>query len=136
SSTLLGIVSALIMFLGARQIVGGSMTLGSFLEYTIFLGLLVGPVFQIVDIGTDLTEAVAGLERTREVLGERPEDEDPRRSVALGPIHGEVTFGNGTFGYDAGKTVLEGITFTAEPGTGTAIVGPSGAGKSTRIGLH
>ena len=135
SSTLLGIVSALIMFLGARQIVGGGMTLGSFLEYTIFLGLLVGPVFQIVDIGTDLTEAVAGLERTREVLGERPEDEDPRRSVALGPIHGEVTFENVTFGYDAGKTVLEGIIFTAEPGTVTALVGPSGAGKSTMIGL-
>ena len=96
-ATLLGIVSALIMFLGARQIVGGGMTLGSFLEYTIFLGLLVGPVFQIVDIGTDLTEAVAGLERTREILGERPEDEDPRRSVALGPIRGEVAFENVAF---------------------------------------
>src|SRR5438094_160436 len=135
SSTLLGIVSALIMFLGARQIVGGGMTLGSFLEYTIFLGLLVGPVFQIVDIGTDLTEAVAGLERTREILSERPEDEDPGRSVALGPIRGDVTFENVTFAYDAGKTVLEGITFTAEPGTVTALVGPSGAGKSTMIGL-
>src|SRR6266700_2043760 len=135
SSTLLGIVSALIMFLGARQIVGGSMTLGSFLEYTIFLGLLVGPVFQIVDIGTDLTEAVAGLERTREILGERPEDEDPRRSVVLGSIRGEVAFEDISFAYDAGKTVLEGITFTAEPGTVTALVGPSGAGKSTIIGL-
>src|SRR5438128_613293 len=135
STTLLGIVSAFIMFLGARQIVGGSMTLGSFLEYTIFLGLLVGPVFQIVDIGTDLTEAVAGLERTREILGERPEDEDPGRSVALGPIRGNVTFENVTFAYDAGKTVLEGVTFTAEPGTVTALVGPSGAGKSTIIGL-
>jgi ABC-type multidrug transport system fused ATPase/permease subunit len=135
STTLLGMVSALIMFLGARQIVGGSMTLGSFLEYTIFLGLLVGPVFQIVDIGTDLTEAVAGLERTREILSERPEDEDPRRSVALGPIRGKVTLENVSFAYDAGKAVLEGITFTAEPGTVTALVGPSGAGKSTIIGL-
>src|SRR5205807_1804866 len=81
------------------------------------------------------TEAVAGLERTREILGERPEDEDPGRSVALGPIHGEVAFENVAFAYDAGKTVLEGITFTAEPGTVTALVGPSGAGKSTIIGL-
>ncbi len=135
SSALLGIVSALVMYLGARQIVAGTMTLGSFLTYTIFLGLLIAPVFQIVGIGTQLTEAVAGLERTREILRERPEDDGPRRKVALGLIRGEVIFENVSFGYDAGKTVLEGVGFRSEPGTLTALVGPSGAGKSTIIGL-
>jgi len=135
SSALLGIVSALVMYLGARQIVAGTMTLGSFVTYTIFLGLLIAPVFQIVGIGTQLTEAVAGLERTREILRERPEDEGPRRKLALGPIRGEVIFENVSFGYDAGKTVLEGVGFRSEPGTVTALVGPSGAGKSTIIGL-
>ena len=77
ATSLLGLVSAFIMFLGARRIVAGTMTLGSFVEFTIFLGMLVAPVAQIVSIGTQLTEAVAGLERTREVLSERPEDVDP-----------------------------------------------------------
>ncbi len=80
STVLLGVVSAAIMYFGARQILAGHMTLGSFLTYTIFLGLLVAPVFQIVGIGTQFTEALAGLERTREILRERPEDEDPRRT--------------------------------------------------------
>lgn len=135
STTLLGLVSALIMYLGARQILGGAMTLGTFLTYTIFLGLLVAPVFQIVQIGTQLTEAIAGLERTREILGERPEDEDPRRTQRLDVIRGEVKFQNVSFAYDTGKTVLHDIRFQSEPGTVTALVGPSGAGKSTMIGL-
>jgi ABC-type multidrug transport system fused ATPase/permease subunit len=135
STTLLGLVSALIMYLGARQIFAGTMTLGTFLTFTIFLGLLVAPVFQIVQIGTQLTEAAAGLERTREILGEQPEDEDPRRSRAMDLIRGEVTFDNVSFAYDTGKRVLHDITFQSEPGTVTALVGPSGAGKSTIIGL-
>jgi ABC-type multidrug transport system fused ATPase/permease subunit len=135
SSVLLGIVSALIIYFGTQRILAGTMTLGSFLTYTIFLGLLVAPVFQIVDTGTDLTEAVAGLERTREILREPPEDDDPRRALALGTIGGEVSFENVSFAYDPGKTVLHGVTFRSEPGTVTALVGPSGSGKSTMIGL-
>ncbi len=135
STSLLGIVSALIVFLGARQILAGTMTLGTFLTYTIFLGLLVAPVFQLVGIGTQLTEAVAGLERTRDLLGERPEDADPERRVELGPVRGGVVFENVSFAYDAGKPVLQEISFRAEPGMVTALVGPSGAGKSTVIGL-
>jgi subfamily B ATP-binding cassette protein MsbA len=135
STVLMGIISALIMFLGTRQIIAGTMTVGSFLMYTVFLGLLVAPVFQMVGIGTQLTEAVAGLERTREILRERPEDEDPRRAVSLGAIRGEVSFENVSFAYEAGKNVLEEINFRAAPGTVTALVGPSGAGKSTIIGL-
>jgi ABC-type multidrug transport system fused ATPase/permease subunit len=135
ATTLLGIVSALIMFLGARQIVAGHMTLGTFVTYTIFLGLLVAPVFQIVMIGTQITEALAGLERTREVLRERPEDEDAARKLALNHIQGEVVFETVSFAYEPGKTVLNDMSFKSAPGTVTALVGPSGSGKSTMIGL-
>ncbi len=131
----LGVVSALIMFLGARQILAGNMTLGTFVTYTMFLGMLIAPVVQVVNIGTQLSEAVAGLERTREVLDERPEDQDPQRSLALEPIRGEVVFDDVNFAYDSGKPVLNEVDFTSEPGTVTALVGPSGAGKSTIIGL-
>jgi subfamily B ATP-binding cassette protein MsbA len=111
------------------------MTLGVFLEYTIFLGLLVAPVFQIVGIGPQITEALAGLERTREVLNENLEDESPNRTDRLDRITGSVAFENVSFSYDSGKPVLHEISFESEPGTVTALVGPSGAGKSTIIGL-
>ena len=135
SSVLLGTVSAVIMLIGARQILAGTMTLGTLVTYTAFLALLIAPVFQIVAIGTQLTEALAGLERTQEVLAERPEEEDPRRTRTLDPIRGLVEFENVSFAYEGGKPVLEDIQFRAEPGTVTALVGPSGAGKSTLIGL-
>src|SRR5206468_2240903 len=80
---LLGIVGAVVMFVGTRQILAGSMTLGGFFTYTAFLGFMVAPIFQIVAVGTQITEALAGLERTREVLRERPEDADPRRTITL-----------------------------------------------------
>jgi len=135
ATSLLGIVSALIMFLGARRITAGTMTLGSFVEFTIFLGMLVVPVGQVVSIGTQLTEAIAGLERTREVLAERPEDADPTRALAFPSLRGEVEFENVSFAYEAGKPVLNQVSFSSLPGTVTALVGPSGAGKSTIIGL-
>jgi ABC-type multidrug transport system fused ATPase/permease subunit len=135
ATSLMGIVSALIMFLGARQILAGSMTPGTFFSYTLFLGFLVAPVFQIVGIGPQITEALAGLERTREVLNENPEDEDPNRRELLERIRGEVVFEDVSFSYDTGKEVLHEINFNSQPGTVTALVGPSGAGKSTVIGL-
>ncbi|PYV18582.1 MAG: ABC transporter permease [Acidobacteria bacterium] len=135
STVLLGLVSALIMYLGARKIISGSMTLGSFVQYTIFLGLLIAPVFQVVGIGTQLTEAMAGLERTRELMEVKPEDPDPRRTVALGRLRGEVVLEDVNFKYEEGKEVLHDVAFRSRPGTVTALVGPSGAGKSTVIGL-
>src|SRR5215470_2069355 len=134
-SALMGVVSALIMFLGARQILAGHMTLGTFLTYTVFLGLLVAPVFQIVGIGTQLTEAVTGLERTREILNEKQEDQSPGRTVRLGRINGLVEMRDVHFSYDTRKEVLHGVGFRSEPGTVTALVGPSGSGKSTITGL-
>ncbi len=135
STLLLGVVGAVVMYAGARQIFAGSLTLGGFFTYTTFLGFLVAPMIQVVAIGTQLTEALAGLERTREILRETREDLDPRRTVPLGPIRGEVDFEGVSFAYDAGKEVLHGISFRAAPGTVTALVGPSGSGKSTIIGL-
>jgi ABC-type multidrug transport system fused ATPase/permease subunit len=136
SSTLvLGLVGSAVMFVGAREVLAGHLTVGGLFTYTVFLGFLVAPMFQVVSIGTQLTEALAGLERTREVLKERPEDEDPRRTVVLSSVEGEVAFEDVVFAYEEGKRVLEGVSFRAAPGTVTALVGPSGAGKSTMIGL-
>ena len=132
---LMGLVSAAIMFLGSRQILSGAMTLGTFLTFTIFLGLLIAPVTQIVSIGPQLTEALTGLERTREILSEKAEDATPGRNQQLGRIRGRVTFENVSFAYDPHKQVLHDVSFESEPGTVTALVGPSGAGKSTIIGL-
>jgi len=135
STVLLGIVGAVVMFVGTKQILAGTLTLGGFFTYTVFLGFLVAPIFQIVAIGTQLTEALAGLERTREILAERPEDADPKRTVSLASIAGDLVFEDVRFAYDEGKEVLHGISFHAAPGTVTALVGPSGSGKSTIIGL-
>jgi ABC-type multidrug transport system fused ATPase/permease subunit len=135
AATLMGIVSAVIMYMGAHRILAGTMTLGTFLTYTIFLGLLVAPVFQIVAIGTQITEAITGLERTREILDEKIEDEAPGRVVTMGRVLGQVVMDGVNFAYDTRKEVLHDVSFAAEPGTVTALVGPSGAGKSTIIGL-
>jgi subfamily B ATP-binding cassette protein MsbA len=135
ATVLLGVVSALIMYLGARRILSGAMSLGTYVEYVAFLAMLIAPVFQIVNIGTQLTEGMAGLERTREILRENREDADPRRTVAIPPVTGEVTFEDVGFAYNEGKQVLYDVSFLAPPGTVTALVGPSGAGKSTIIGL-
>jgi ABC-type multidrug transport system fused ATPase/permease subunit len=135
ATVLMGIVGAIVMYVGAREIAAKEMLLGDFMEYTALLAFLIAPVVQIVSIGTQLTEAFAGLERTREVLRERPEDMDPRRTVALGPINGEVEFEHAGFSYDKDKQVLFDVSFRSEPGTVTALVGSSGSGKSTIISL-
>ena len=135
SSTLMGIIGAIVMFMGTRQILAGKLTLGGFFTYTMFLGYLAAPLFQVVGIGTQITEAIAGLERTREVLDETPENEDPGRTVALGEIRGDLAFQDVNFAYEQEKTVLHDVSFHAQPGTVTALVGSSGSGKSTIIGL-
>ena len=135
STVLMGLVSAVIMFLGAQKILAGTMTLGTFVTFTIFLGMLIAPLVQIVSIGPQLTEAITGLERTREVLNEKPEDEQPDRTIVLDRVSGSVAFERVDFSYDTGKPVLHDINFDSAPGTVTALVGPSGAGKSTIIGL-
>jgi ABC-type multidrug transport system fused ATPase/permease subunit len=111
------------------------MTIGDFFAFTLYLGFLVAPVFQMVSIGTQITEAFAGLDRMHEVLEEQPEDLDPERIARLDRIEGNIRFDNVTFEYDAGKPVLHDVTLEAVPGAVTALVGSSGSGKSTLIGL-
>lgn len=135
SAMLMGMVGAIVMYMGSRQILAHKLTLGGYLTYIMFLGYLAAPLFQVVGIGTQLTEALAGLERTREVLNETPEDEDPKRTLSLGRIVGDVEFSDVTFGYTPEKPVLHQISFHASPGTLTALVGSSGSGKSTIISL-
>jgi len=135
ASLLMGIVGAVIMYTGARQIANGSLTIGGFFTYTLFLGFLIAPIMSIVQIGTQLTEAFAGLERSHEILSESREDQDPKRTQMLGEIRGYVDFDNVSFSYDGDRLVLNEISFHAEPGTVTALVGSSGSGKSTTIGL-
>jgi len=135
ATVLLGLIGSVVMFVGARQILAGSLTLGGFVTFTAFLAFLSAPIFQIVGIGTQISEALAGLERTREVMRERPEDQDPRRRTAIGEVRGDLEFDHVDFEYEAGKPVLRDVSFRAASGTVTALVGSSGSGKSTIIGL-
>ncbi len=135
ATALMGIVSASIMYLGARNILAGRMTPGDLVSYIGLLAMMIAPVAQIAAIGPQMSEALAGLERTREVLSEQVEDQDPRRTIRLDRIEGHVVFENVDFAYETGKQVLHNTDFESAPGTMTAFVGPSGAGKSTIIGL-
>lgn len=135
STSVLGVVGALIMYLGAHQVVAHKLTTGGYVTYVAFLAFMVAPIAQLVSIGTQLTEALAGLDRTSEILGEREEDNDPKRAVKLPVLKGDVKFDNVKFEYEAGKPVLHGISFESHPGTVTALVGSSGSGKSTIISL-
>jgi len=135
ASVLLGCVGAVTMYVGAHQIASGTLTVGGFVSYTLLLGFLVAPIMQIVSIGTQLTEALAGLERTQEIMRERPEDQDPNRSLLLRDLVGQIEFDDVSFSYDGIHDVLRDISFRADPGTVTALVGSSGSGKSTTIGL-
>jgi subfamily B ATP-binding cassette protein MsbA len=135
STLLLGVVGVAIMWVGAHQIEAGRMTVGSFVSFTLYLGLLVGPVVQIVSIGSQVTEAFAGLERIRELRNELAEDAGDRLRDPLPRLEGSVEFQDVVFEYEKGTPVLQGISFAARPDTATALVGPSGAGKSTIIGL-
>src|SRR6185369_14905742 len=115
STLLLGIVGAAVLYVGTRQILAGSLTVGGLFTYTMLLGFLIAPVYQVVAIGTQLTEALAGMERTQEILHERPEDVDPRRTVALGRVEGRDAFEDVTFSYGGVREVLGGISFRSEP---------------------
>ena len=135
STAVLGIVGALVMYLGANEIAANRLTTGGYVEYVLFLAFMIAPIAQLVSIGTQLTEAMAGLDRTTEILSEREEDGDPKRSIVLPVIDGDVRFDDVKFEYEPGKPVLHGISFESKPGTVTALVGSSGSGKSTIISM-
>jgi subfamily B ATP-binding cassette protein MsbA len=127
----------MVMYFGATQhhLHPANFSVGVYFQYTMFLGFMIAPVMQVVSIGTQLTEAVAGLDRTNEILSEQEEDSEPARVNVVDPINGEVVFDNVEFEYEKDKPVLHGISFVAKPGTVTALVGSSGSGKSTIISL-
>jgi ABC-type multidrug transport system fused ATPase/permease subunit len=135
SGLLVGIVGMILMLVGGREVIAGRMTVGGLVTFTVYLGLVIGPIAQMVSIGTQLSEAFAGLERMREILGERPEDADDANKPHTPQIAGNLEFHDVTFEYSEDVPVLKGITFSAPAGSSTALVGPSGSGKSTLIGL-
>jgi subfamily B ATP-binding cassette protein MsbA len=131
----MGLAGVLIMGYGGRLILLDQLTVGDLFSFTLFLGFLVAPVVQMANIGTQMTEAFAGLDRTAELLEQPGEDDDPRRTVTMPPVDGHVRFERVWFSYDPGKPVLKDIEFEAPPGTVIALVGSSGSGKSTLAAL-
>ena len=135
STFLLGLASAGIMGMGGYFIMNGSMTYGEFVSFTLFLGFMIAPIVQMSNIGSQLTEAFAGLDRTQELMN-LPEENDLKiRKVVLEKIEGNVSFKNISFSYDDKTRVLHDISFEAPKGSVTALVGSSGSGKSTIAGL-
>jgi subfamily B ATP-binding cassette protein MsbA len=139
ATTVMGVVGGTVMLLGGRAVIQHQMTAGGYLQYTMLLAFMVAPVFQVVNIGTQLTEALAGLDRTIEILSEKDEFADPNRTVTLPEgeigIKGDIRFEDVRFSYEPDKPVLHGVSFESRPGTVTALVGSSGSGKSTIISL-
>ena len=135
STVIIGVIGVVMIWLGGNDIVAGKMTLGDFIMYIFFIGLLAAPLISIASIGTQITEAFAGLDRIREILAMQTEDEADAGKPQLGPINGDIKFDDVWFEYNPGQPVLKGVTFHAAPGTTTALVGSSGSGKSTLISL-
>jgi subfamily B ATP-binding cassette protein MsbA len=135
STTVLGLVSGCVMWLGGHDVLSHTWTVGTYFQYNMFLAFMIAPVFQIVNIGTQLTEAFAGLDRTREIMAELEENQTPGRTVKMPPIEGAVRFEHVEFAYTPEKPVLHDVSFRADPGSVTALVGSSGSGKSTMISL-
>ena len=135
STFLLGIASAGIMGIGGYFIMQGNMTYGEFVSFTLFLGFMIAPIVQMSNIGSQLTEAFAGLDRTQELM-DAPEEDDPSiRTNHLKQVNGDIIFENVSFAYEANKEVLHSVSFTAKKGSVIALVGSSGSGKSTIAGL-
>jgi subfamily B ATP-binding cassette protein MsbA len=135
ATTAVGLLTAIVMSMGGHLIMAHRWTFGDYLSYNMFLVFMTAPIFQIVAIGTQLTEAFAGLDRTNELMSELEENQCRERTEKMPPIQGTVRFEDVEFAYDTDKPVLHGVSFLAEPGTVTALVGSSGSGKSTMISL-
>jgi subfamily B ATP-binding cassette protein MsbA len=135
STFLLGLASVAIMGVGAKMILDGKMTVGDFFAFTLYLGFLIAPIVQMGNIGSQLTESFAGLDRTEEIINTPQEGEEKTRIHNLDVIKGDVKFENVSFSYEKGNPVLREISFNAPSGSITALVGSSGSGKTTIAGL-
>jgi subfamily B ATP-binding cassette protein MsbA len=135
TTVIVGVIGVLMIIIGGRSIVGGSMTLGDFVMYIFFIGLVAAPLVQIASIGTQVSEAFAGLDRIREIRQTPTEDQEDERRDPIPEVSGDVAFDHVSFEYVPGVPVLRDVSFRTAAGTTTALVGSSGAGKSTLIGL-
>ncbi|MGB0390587.1 MAG: ABC transporter ATP-binding protein [Salibacteraceae bacterium] len=132
---LLGLASTGIMGIGGYMIIQGELTFGDFLAFTLYLGFMIAPIVQMSNIGSQLTEGFAGLDRTEELMNMESEHDSPDRTVELGDVKGNIKFENVSFAYEEEKEVLHNISIDAPSGSVTALVGSSGSGKSTIAGL-
>lgn len=135
ATLLLGLASAGIMGIGGYMIMNNDLTFGEFLSFTLYLGFMIAPIVQMSNIGSQLTEAFAGLDRTEELMNMEPEDDETIRTKVLKDMKGDIAFKNVSFAYEKEKGVLHNISFEAPSGSLTALVGTSGSGKSTIAGL-
>ncbi|MFS4494275.1 ABC transporter ATP-binding protein [Maribacter sp. 2308TA10-17] len=135
STFLLGVATTGVMGLGGYEIMNGSLTIGEFLTFTFLLGLMIAPIVQMSNIGSQLTEALAGLDRTEELMNMTPESDEENRTIVLENIKGDIVFDDVSFAYEEDKEVLHHISFEAKSGDVIALVGSSGSGKSTIAGL-
>jgi len=135
ATLLLGIASTGIMGIGGYMIIEGNITLGDFLAFTLYLGFMIAPIVQMSNIGSQLTEAFAGLDRTEEIMNMEPEDDGTVRNIKIPEIKGDVSFKDVSFAYEETKDVVRNVSFEAPAGSITALVGTSGSGKSTLAGL-
>lgn len=135
ATLLLGLASAGIMGIGGYMIINGSLTFGEFISFTLYLGFMIAPIVQMSNIGSQLTEAFAGLDRTQEIMNMAPENDGLARTIHLPSIKGDIKFEDVTFSYEHGKEVVKGISFDAPSGSVTALVGTSGSGKTTIASL-
>jgi len=135
SAFLLGLASLGIMGMGGSMIIEGTLTIGDFLAFTLLLGFMIAPIVQMSNIGSQLTEAFAGLDRTEEIMNMQSEANDELRTIELDKIVGDIEFKDVSFSYEKGKEVVHNISFKAGKGSVTALVGSSGSGKSTIASL-
>ena len=135
SSVIIGAIGVVMILIGGSAVENGTMTLGDLVMYIFFVGLLAMPIVDLTAIGTQITEALAGLDRIREILGTQTENEEDREKQPLKDVRGTIDFEDVYFEYEPGVPVLKGVSFHAESGTTTALVGSSGSGKSTILSL-
>ena len=135
STFLLGVATTSVMGFGGYKIIQGSLTVGEFVEFTVLLGLMIAPIVQMSSVGSQLTEALAGLDRTEELMNLEEESDEENRNIILDDVVGKMSFSDVSFSYEEDKQVLHNISFDVEPGQVIALVGSSGSGKSTIAGL-